>query len=60
MKNPVQSLFSACLMLLGCVIALGLVLELLAQIWPWLVGVAAIVLIAWIAIQWTITKNRRW
>ena len=60
MKNPVQSLFSACLMLLGSVIVLGLALELLAHIWPWLLGSALIALAIWVAVQWAIAKNRKW
>lgn len=60
MKNPVQSLFSACLMLLGCVVLLSLAFELIAHIWPWLIGSAAVAIAGWIAIQWALNKNRKW
>lgn len=59
-KNPIQGLFAASLMLLGCVIALSLALELLATIWPWLVGIAVVVLGGWAAIRWANIRRRQW
>lgn len=60
MKHPIQRLFGASLMLLGCVIALSLVAELLAHVWPWLLGIALLVLSGWAAIRWATARRRQW
>jgi len=36
-KSPLEWLFTLCLLLLGCAIALNLAIALLAKIWLWLV-----------------------
>ncbi len=41
----VQRAFRACLLILGCVLALWASLELLSYIWGWLLLVAGIVLV---------------
>ncbi|MDL9980098.1 hypothetical protein [Microbacterium candidum] len=54
-------LFQACLLLLGCVIALAIAVHLLAQFWGWLVLLVAIALLigagVWVARWW---RDRRW
>lgn len=60
-RSLVQRLLSACLMLLGCVVALWLALELLAQIWGWLLLVGAVVaLVAAVVIGYRVWRERRW
>lgn len=40
-----QRFFRACLLVLGGIVALAIALELLAQIWGWLLLIAGIVLV---------------
>lgn len=58
--SPAKRIFQATLFLLGAAIALTLAIDLMAQIWPWLllgsIGVAAI----WIAIWWHRRQRDRW
>ncbi len=54
-------IFHACLLILGAVLVLWLALELLAQIWGWLVLLAAIGAAIWalvFIIRWQ--RDRRW
>lgn len=60
MKNPIQRLFGATLLLLGCAIALSLAFELIAGIWPWLLGTSLLALAAWIAIHTATARSRKW
>lgn len=59
-KNPIQWLFGACLMLLGCAIALTLTVELLACIWPWVLAITVVIAGVWVAIRWAAARNRKW
>ncbi|CAM4364668.1 hypothetical protein NONI108955_22765 [Nocardia ninae] len=42
-KDPVQWFFKACLMILFGIVALSIAVDLLIQIWPWVVGVGIVV-----------------
>ena len=42
-KNPFRWFFNACLLLLFGMVALSLALQLLGEIWPWLLLVGSIV-----------------
>jgi hypothetical protein len=49
-KSPVARLLYGCIAFLASVIALCLALELLAQIWGWLLLIAAIAGAIWLAV----------
>ena len=55
-----QKLLGLCLAVLLSVILLYLAVELLARFWGWLVLVAAIVLVLWIAIAIYRWRRDRW
>lgn len=56
-RGPIEWLFNACLLLLGCAIALTFTLSLLAQIWPWLVLIGLVV--GGVAVWVRLAANRR-
>jgi uncharacterized membrane protein len=55
-----QKFFSACLLILAGIVAVWLALELLAQIWMWIVLVGLIVLGCWIAYRVIRARQDRW
>lgn len=57
-RSPLQWLFGASLLLLGSAIALQLALAVLAEIWPWVVGIGLLVGAITVAV-WTRSNNRR-
>ena len=59
-KNPVEWLFHAALMVLGAVIALTFALQLLASIWMWLVGIGLLIGGAVVAIRVAASRRRNW
>lgn len=58
--NPAERLFGACALLLGAVIALQLALVMLAQIWVWLVLLAAIGGGIYLGIRTLMNRRERW
>lgn len=57
----VQRLFRACLLILGSVLAIWLTLQFLAQIWGWLLLIAALIAGATVAVLWLKHwRGRRW
>ena len=59
-RNPIEWFFHACLLVLGGAIALAATLELLGQIWPWLVLVGLLIVAAWIgATRWR-PRRQQW
>ena len=60
MSNPFRSIFHACLLLLGATIALNLAVTFLRPILPWIVGGAALIAVAWIAIGVIRWRRSRW
>lgn len=52
--------FTACLLILGGIIVLQLALQLLAQIWIWLVLAGVIALAAWVAFRVWSSRGGRW
>lgn len=60
MKHPFEWLFTICLMLLGCVIALSVAVSLLAQIWPWIVGIGLLIVSIVVALRVSSERRRRW
>jgi len=60
MKHPFEWLFTVCLMLLGCVIALSVAVSLLAQIWPWIVGIGLLIVSIVVALRVSSERRRRW
>ena len=59
-RGPVEWLFHAALLVPGASIALTLALQLLAAIWPWLVGGALVIGVAALAIHSVTTRRRQW
>lgn len=59
-RSPLEWLLGACLTLLGCAVALSVALWLLAQIWPWLLGLGLAVggVAAWVRIA--AARRRNW
>jgi len=59
-KKPLDWLFHACLLILGAALALTVAVQLLACIWPWLVGIGltivAIVSLT-VVLRW---RRNRW
>jgi len=56
----VGKLFHACLLVLGAMVALSLAMDILRCYWPWLAGVAGVVLGIW-AVVWLVRSRRnRW
>jgi len=51
---------TACLLLLGGVIALWIAIELLARFWGWLLLAAGIILAGWIAFKLIHARRNRW
>jgi hypothetical protein len=58
--NPFAWLLNAALMLLGAAIALSLALQLLADIWMWLVGIAVLVGLVLGAVQLHRRRSTKW
>ena len=59
-KSPLEWLFTVCLMLLGCAIALNVAVALLARIWPWIVLIGLIVGGIAAALFLRSERRRRW
>lgn len=59
-RGPVEWLFHAALLVLGTAIALTLALQLLAAIWPWLVGGALAVGATALAVRAAFARRRQW
>ena len=60
MRNPIEWLFTVCLMLLGCAIALSVAMSLLAEVWPWVVGIGLLVAVVAVVIRASLQQRRRW
>ena len=60
MKHPFEWLFTICLMLLGCMIALSVAGSLLAQIWPWIVAIGLLIVSIVVALRVSSERRRRW
>lgn len=60
MKNPVEKLFRICLVLLGCAIAINLMACLLTNIWPWVIGIGAVVAVITIWARIAAARRRKW
>lgn len=57
--SPVEKFFRMCLLIFGGIVLLQLSLQMLAEIWPWLVGIAVLVgVIA--ALAWWLRIRRQW
>lgn len=59
-RSPIEWLFTACLMLLGCAIVLNLAVALLARIWPWIVLLGLIGGGIALAVFLRSERRRRW
>ena len=55
-----KKFFTACLLILGGIIVLNLALQLLAQIWIWLVLAGVVALAAWIACRVWAARGGKW
>jgi len=55
-----KKFFTACLLILGGIIVLNLALQLLAQIWIWLVLAGVVALAAWIAFRVWAARGGKW
>jgi tellurite resistance protein TehA-like permease len=62
-NNPTSwpgKFFSACLLILLGVVALGLAVDLIETIWPWLLG-ASLLMAAVVVAVWILrARSRRW
>ncbi|AWT26765.1 hypothetical protein Csp1_19970 [Corynebacterium provencense] len=57
--SPVEKFFRMCLFVFGGIVLLQLSLQMLAEIWPWLVGIAVLVgLVA--GLLWWLWIRRQW
>lgn len=57
--SPVEKLFRMCLLIFGGIVLLQLSLQILAEIWPWLVGIA--VFVGGVAgLLWWLRIRRQW
>ena len=59
-KNPIDWVFRASLLLLGAVIALNLVVAFLCPILPWLIGGIALAAAAWIVVAVVRWRRSKW
>ena len=59
-KSIFQRLFNICLLLLGGTIALSLALQLLSQIWGWLLLIAGLAGAIWIAVRIVRARRNQW
>lgn len=59
-SSMTQRFFTACLLILGGIIVLNLALQLLAQIWVWLVLAALVALGIWVAFRVWSSRGGRW
>lgn len=59
-KSPFEWLFTLCLLLLGCAIALNLAIALPAQIWPWVVLLGLVAGGIALALFVRSERRRRW
>lgn len=59
-KDPFQWFFNASLLLLFGVVALTMTLQLLGQIWPWLVLIGVIALAAAVGVAVWRSKRQPW
>ncbi|EXJ51484.1 MULTISPECIES: hypothetical protein [unclassified Microbacterium] len=55
-----QKFFNACLLILGGVIVLALAIQLLSQIWVWVVIGLAAFAAGWIAFRIWMARRNRW
>ena len=55
-----QRFLTACLLILGGVIALYVAIELLSHFWGWIVLSAAVILVGWIAFKVIQARRDRW
>lgn len=58
-KNPLALLFEMCVLLLGCVLALWFAIQLIEQIWVWLVVGGIVLLAIGVAVWWIRTGRTR-
>ncbi|BCK57864.1 hypothetical protein [Nocardia wallacei] len=59
-KDPIKWFFRACLMVLFGVVALSMTIDILIQIWPWLVGVGILVGIVVVGIEVWRARRQPW
>jgi hypothetical protein len=59
-RGPVDRFFHACLLVVGGALALDIAIQLLAEIWVWLVIVGLIALAGFIGIEIWRHKRNRW
>ena len=59
-RNAIEWFFHACLLALGGAIALVTTLELLGQIWPWLVLIGLLVAAVWVGASRLRSRRQRW
>lgn len=57
--SPVEKFFRMCLLAFGGIVLLQLSLQMLAEIWPWLVGIAVLVSVI-TGLLWWLRRRRQW
>lgn len=55
-----QKFFTACLLILGGVIVLALAIQLLSQIWVWIVLGIVLIATGWVAFRVWMARRNRW
>jgi hypothetical protein len=60
LRNPIEWIFHASILLFGAVIALNLTVEFLRPILPWLVGGIALLATTWITVAVLRWRRSRW
>lgn len=58
--DPLTRLWHACLLLLGCSVALWLAVQLIAQIWIWLIAAAVLAAAGTWLVLWLRRRGDRW
>jgi len=59
-KNPFEWLLRTCLLLLGCAILLTLTINLLANIWPWVLALGLAIAVVAGVIRIASDRRRKW
>jgi uncharacterized membrane protein YdbT with pleckstrin-like domain len=59
-KDPAQWFFKACLMVLFGIVALSVAIDLLIQMWPWLVGIGILVGAVFIGVEIWRARRQPW
>lgn len=57
--SPVEKFFRMCLLVFGGIVLLQLSLQMLAEIWPWLVGIAVLAGVV-AGLLWWLRIRRQW